>query len=100
MPVVSTVVPAVPNELAVASNRIGASAGAGWRHEAQMLAKCADHPNIVTLHEVMEDAHYVYIFMEECEGARAENRVHKKQRDACAGAVACMVAASVCAWKG
>ena len=36
-----------------------------------MLAKCADHPNIVTLHEVMEDAHYVYIFMEECEGARS-----------------------------
>lgn len=52
--------------------RIGASAGAGWKHEAQMLAKCADHPNIVTLHEVMEDAHYVYIFMEECEGARAQ----------------------------
>ena len=39
-----------------------------------MLAKCADHPNIVTLHEVMEDAHYVYIFMEECEGARARAR--------------------------
>ena len=49
--------------------RIGASAGAGWKHEAQMLARCADHANIVTLHEVIEDAHYVYIVMEECEGA-------------------------------
>jgi serine/threonine protein kinase len=34
-----------------------------------MLARCADHANIVTLHEVIEDAHYVYIVMEECEGA-------------------------------
>ena len=50
--------------------RIGASAGAGWKHEAQMLAKCADHANIVTLHEVIEDAHYVYIVMEECEGGQ------------------------------
>ncbi len=49
--------------------RVGASAGAGWRHEAQMLARCAEHANIVSLHEVIEDAHYVYIVMEECEGA-------------------------------
>lgn len=49
--------------------RVGASAGAGWRHEAQMLARCADHANIVSLLEVIEDAHYVYIVMEECEGA-------------------------------
>ena len=47
---------------------VGASAGAGWKHEAQVLAKCADHANIVTLYEVLEDAHYVYIVMEECEG--------------------------------
>lgn len=52
-------------------SRVGASAGAGWRHEAQMLARCADHANIVSLHEVIEDAHYVYIVMEECEGAAA-----------------------------
>ena len=51
------------------AHRIGASAGAGWKHEAQVLAKCADHANIVTLYEVLEDAHYVYIVMEECEGA-------------------------------
>ena len=34
-----------------------------------MLARCAEHANIVSLHEVIEDAHYVYIIMEECEGA-------------------------------
>ena len=49
-------------------DRVGANAGAGWRHEAQMLARCAEHANIVSLHEVIEDAHYVYIIMEECEG--------------------------------
>jgi serine/threonine protein kinase len=47
---------------------VGADAGAGWRHEAQVLARCADHGNVVTLYEVIEDAHYVYIIMEECEG--------------------------------
>ena len=50
-------------------DRVGANAGAGWRHEAQMLARCAEHANIVSLHKVIEDAHYVYIIMEECEGA-------------------------------
>lgn len=48
--------------------RVGANANAGWRHEAQVLARCADHANVVTLYEVIEDAHYVYIVMEECEG--------------------------------
>jgi hypothetical protein len=35
--------------------RVGANAGAGWKHEAQMLARCSAHPNIVSLFEVIED---------------------------------------------
>lgn len=51
--------------------RVGGDAGAGWRHEAEVMAKVCDHRNIVQLHEVYEDASYVYILMEPCLGARA-----------------------------
>ncbi len=35
------------------------------------MARVCDHKNIVQLHEVFEDANYVYIVMEPCLGARA-----------------------------
>lgn len=34
------------------------------------MARVCDHRNIVQLHEVYEDANYVYILMEPCLGAR------------------------------
>ena len=49
--------------------RVGGDAGAGWRHEAEVMARVCDHRNIVQLHEVYEDANYVYILMEPCLGA-------------------------------
>ena len=33
------------------------------------MARVCDHRNIVQLHEVYEDANYVYILMEPCLGA-------------------------------
>ena len=48
---------------------MGANAGVGWRHEAEVMARVCDHRNIVQLHEVFEDTNYVYIVMEPCLGA-------------------------------
>ncbi|EIE21807.1 Pkinase-domain-containing protein [Coccomyxa subellipsoidea C-169] len=84
--------------------RVGASAGAGWRHEAQMLARCAEHANIVSLHEVIEDAHYVYIVMEECEGGELFDlileRGHLSEKDAAVNARAILEVIRHCHSQG
>ncbi|CAL8471619.1 g11161 [Coccomyxa elongata] len=84
--------------------RVGASAGAGWRHEAQMLARCANHANIVSLHEVIEDAHYVYIVMEECEGGELFDlileRGHLSEKDAAVNARAILEVIRHCHSQG
>ena len=53
---------------------MGANASAGWRHEAEVMARVCDHRNIVQLHEVFEDTNYVYIVMEPCLGARTRGQ--------------------------
>ncbi|GMF21217.1 unnamed protein product [Phytophthora lilii] len=39
-----------------------------WEREVALLRRCASHPNVVALHDVMETAEYVYIIMELAEG--------------------------------
>ncbi|CAL5223476.1 g5999 [Coccomyxa viridis] len=84
--------------------RVGANAGAGWTHEAQMLARCSAHPNIVTLHEVIEDTHYVYLVMEECEGGELFDliveRGHLSERDAAVNARAILEVIRHCHSEG
>ncbi|OWZ09699.1 CAMK protein kinase [Phytophthora megakarya] len=39
-----------------------------WEREVELLRRCASHPNVVALHDVMETSEYVYIIMELAEG--------------------------------
>ncbi|CAK0785287.1 hypothetical protein CVIRNUC_008493 [Coccomyxa viridis] len=84
--------------------RVGANSGAGWKHEAQMLARCSAHPNIVTLHEVIEDTHYVFLVMEECEGGELFDliveRGHLSERDAAVNARAILEVIRHCHDRG
>ncbi|ETO69132.1 CAMK protein kinase [Phytophthora nicotianae P1976] len=39
-----------------------------WEREVALLRRCASHPNVVALHDVMETREFVYIVMELAEG--------------------------------
>ncbi|POM77247.1 CAMK protein kinase [Phytophthora palmivora] len=39
-----------------------------WEREVALLRRCASHPNVVALHDVMETPEFVYIIMELAEG--------------------------------
>lgn len=39
-----------------------------WEREVALLRRCASHPNVVALHDVLETREFVYIIMELAEG--------------------------------
>ena len=45
------------------------------------LLKATDHPNIIKLYDIYEDAHYIYLIMEECNGGEFFDSLTKRAKE-------------------
>jgi len=48
-----------------------------FKREVKIMSKVAEHPNVIKLHQVFEDAFYLYIVMELCKGGELFDRIQQ-----------------------